>query len=328
MKGLEKDLDSSFDKINNLIDSVFIIDSPIYKFSNPRLELAQIKVDQFHLIGQSKFQYNILQEVKSQTSLKIQEQLQFKLQSDSRYSDSFISSQINDLQEVNQIQSPKTSSNLKKFTYQIIEDNSIKEQQICFAITINKNCSKVAVGCEEQIKIYEFKQGMVKQTEVLNEHTSYVYTLNFIEKSNQLISGDVGGSIVIWSNYKNSQLNSLQTIKAHSNYLRCLILNSHEDLFITCSDDQTIKFWNLKSEWVCQQTITDHTGRVYQISLNDQENKLISCDQDNSILVIEYSKQSEKWIVIQKIKVDVYGFRLCFINNDIFTQAIQCMSLR
>ncbi|CAD8214953.1 unnamed protein product [Paramecium octaurelia] len=153
MKGLEKDLDSAFDKINNLIDSVFIIDSLIYNFSNPRLELAQIKVDQFHLIGQSKFQYNILQEVKPQTSLKIQEQLQFKLQSDSRYSDSFISSQITDLQE----------------------------QQICFAITINKNCSKVAVGQEEQIKIYEFKQGMVKQTEVLNEHTGYVYTLNFIE---------------------------------------------------------------------------------------------------------------------------------------------------
>ncbi|CAD8214952.1 unnamed protein product [Paramecium octaurelia] len=87
-----------------------------------------------------------------------------------------------------------------------------------------------------------------------------------------------------------------------------------------------------KSEWVCQQTITDHTGRVYQISLNDQENKLISCDQDNSILVIEYSKQSEKWIVIQKQKLMFMDFDyvlliMIFLHFNL-KKAIQYMPLK
>ncbi|CAD8169305.1 unnamed protein product [Paramecium pentaurelia] len=56
-----------------------------------------------------------------------------------------------------------------------------------------------------------------------------------------------------------------------------------------------------------------------EISLNDQQDKVISCGSDGKILVIEYSEQSKRWIVIQNINVDCNGWRLCFINNNLFT---------
>ncbi|CAD8215261.1 unnamed protein product [Paramecium octaurelia] len=165
---------------------------------------------------------------------------------------------------------------------------------------------------------------MLKLIQVLNQHNQAVSTLNFMKKSNQIISGDESGSILIWSSNNNTQWNCSQTIKGHINWVNCLILNYNEDIFISSSSDNTIKFWIKQNEWICQQTITDHTSYVYQISLNEQQNKLISCGADKKILVIEYSEQSQKWIVIQKINVECYGIRICFINNNLFTfQPIQ-----
>ncbi|CAD8191708.1 unnamed protein product [Paramecium pentaurelia] len=208
---------------------------------------------------------------------------------------------------------------LKPFSYQIIQANSIKQQESCWAVAIIKDCSLIAIVCNKLIKIYEFKQGMVKLNQVLNQHQSDVYTLNFMKQSNQLISGDQG-SILIWlyNNNKNSWIYS-QTIKGHSNCIRCIILNNREDLFISSSNDKTIKFWVKKNQWICQQTITDHSSDVYQLSLNDLQNQVISCGEDKLILVIEQSEPNKNWIVKQKIQVDCYGYRLCFINNNLFT---------
>ncbi|CAD8214520.1 unnamed protein product [Paramecium pentaurelia] len=311
MKELDQGLDQSFDKINNLIDQLLIIDTPICKFNNTKLELSLPKLNQFHLIDQSQFQSNILQELKPLINSKIKHQVQFKLQSHQQNQTSLIQSSQ---------QSIKSQFNIKPFNYQLISNNSIKQQQDCNCIAINKDSSIVAIGCnDKQIKIYEFKQEMMKQIQVLNVNSDYVYTLNFMQQSNQLISGDSGGSIVIWSRNNNYQWNSSQTINGHSSYINCLILNKNEDLIISSSGDKTIKFWIKQNEWNCQQTITDHTSSVYQISLNDQQDKVISCGSDNKILVIEYSEQSKRWIVIQNINVDCYGYRLCFINNNLFT---------
>ncbi|CAD8085717.1 unnamed protein product [Paramecium primaurelia] len=226
-------------------------------------------------------------------------------------------SDIKGKQQQNEMKS-SSQFHLKSFTYQIIEANSIKQQEHCAAVAINKDCSIVATGCNKLIKIYEFQQGMLKLNQVLNEHQSEVSTLNFMKQSNQLISGGCG-SILIWQYNNNSWICS-QTIKGHSQYIRCIILNNNEDLFISSSDDKTIKFWvKTKKEWICQQTISDHYSQVYQLSLNEQQNQVISCGNDGFILVIEQLEPNKNWIVKQKIQVDCYGYRLCFINNNIFT---------
>ncbi|CAD8211465.1 unnamed protein product [Paramecium pentaurelia] len=215
-------------------------------------------------------------------------------------------------------QKSQSQVNLKPFSYEIIQANSIKQQEYCMAVAINKDCSIVAASCYQLIKIYDFNQGMMKQNQVLNQHQSDVATLNFMKQSNQLISGD-NGSILIWTyNNDNSWICS-QNIKGHSDWIRCIILDNNEDLFISSSDDKTIKFWVKKNEWICQQTIQDHSSCVQQLSLNEQQNQVISCGEDSLILIIEQSQPNKNWIVKQKIQVDCCGLRLCFINNNLFT---------
>ncbi|CAD8067410.1 unnamed protein product [Paramecium primaurelia] len=92
--------------------------------------------------------------------------------------------------------------NLQPFTYQIIQANSIQQQEFCWAVTINKDFSIVAAGCNKLIKFYKFQQGMLKLNPVLNQHQSELVTLNFMKQQNYLISGDQG-YILIWQ-YNNN----------------------------------------------------------------------------------------------------------------------------
>ncbi|CAD8214513.1 unnamed protein product [Paramecium octaurelia] len=213
----------------------------------------------------------------------------------------------------------KLKPNLSPIRYQLMKTNSIEQGGSCFAFAFNKDCSIVAAGCSSQIIVYEFRQGMKKQIQLLYEHQKEMGTLNFMKKSNQLVSGDCDGDILIWSSKNNKYWICSQTLKQHNSRINCLIMNNNEDIMISCSNDQTIKFWMKLNEWICQQTITNHENFVYQLSLNEKQNKVISCGKDQLILVIENSEQNKQWIVKQKIQVDCLGYRLCFINDNLFT---------
>ncbi|CAD8091671.1 unnamed protein product [Paramecium primaurelia] len=139
-----------------------------------------------------------------------------------------------------------------------------------------------------------------------------------MNKSNHFISGS-DKSIIIWSMNQSNQWIFQQKLNGHNNEISCLVLNNNEDLIISGSYDHTIEFWNKQYQWLCQQTIKDHNNMVCGLSLNQQLNKVISCGQDEQILIIEQSQQDSKWIIIQKIKVEQHGYRICFINDNLFT---------
>ncbi|CAD8107081.1 unnamed protein product [Paramecium primaurelia] len=249
---------------------------------------------------------------------QIKHQLQIQLQSNQDHQQQFIKSQLSQVQQPSE-QQIKSQSNIKSFNYQIINHNSIQQQEYCNVVAFNKDGSILAAGCDNLINLYEFRQGMLKYNQTLNDHQDTVSTLYFMRQSNQIISGDQNGYILIWQNNNNFQWSCSQALKEHKNSINCLIMNNYEDIIISSSDDYTIKFWILENEWICSQTITDHKHCVYQLNMNEQQNKVISCGWDQLILIIEYSEYNKKWMVIQKIKVDCQGLRLCFINDNLFT---------
>ncbi|CAD8191781.1 unnamed protein product [Paramecium pentaurelia] len=214
------------------------------------------------------------------------------------------------------------NSNVKSFTYQLIQQYSISQNECCRAIDINKDCSILLAGCDKEIKVFEFNQGIMKLKQILSEHNNDVHTLNFMKKTNQFISGSYQ-SIIIWQYNQNQQYVTQQILNGHNSWIYCLILNNNEDLIISGGSDNTIKFWMKKNEWTCQQTIKDHYNSVFGLSLNQQQNRVVSCGNDKQILIIEQQQQNKEWIVTQKITVELSTLRVCFIDNDIFTLS-QC----
>ncbi|CAD8113788.1 unnamed protein product [Paramecium primaurelia] len=225
------------------------------------------------------------------------------------------------------IEQPQNQSTFKansnQFTFQLMNQNSIRVDNCCFAFAFNKDQSIVLAGCKQHIKVFENQQGKLNQVQLLSKHTDDVHTLNFMKKTNNFVSGSSDNSIIIWQVIGNNQWNCQQILNGNSNSIDCLLINNTDDLIISGSYDKTIKFWIKYNQWICQQTISD-LGFVYSLSLNEQQNKLISCSRDSQILIIEQSKLDKYWSVTQKIKVDVYGQRLCFINDNLFTFQPYC----
>ncbi|CAD8215336.1 unnamed protein product [Paramecium octaurelia] len=206
------------------------------------------------------------------------------------------------------------------FTYNLIQNHKIQQSEYCYAIAINKDNSIVLAGCDNKIKVFEFKQEQLKLIQLLTEHKDNVTTLNFMKKSTQFISGSMDKQIIIWWMDQKSQWICQYKLNQNSYQINCLLLNNNEDLIISGSSDKTIKFWTKKNDWTCSQTITDSTKSVVALSLNEKQNRVISCgDEMLFILIIEQQQQDQKWNVIQKITVDYYGYRICFINDNVFT---------
>ncbi|CAD8055037.1 unnamed protein product [Paramecium sonneborni] len=202
--------------------------------------------------------------------------------------------------------------------FQLLENNSIKQQNPCYAVAINKDNSIVIASSGNLINVYDLKYGKLNKRQALDQHKDLVYTLNFMKQSNMFISGSHDQLIIVWQMNQDKQWTYQQKIFGHYGSIRCILLNNEEDLIISGSVDGSIKFWEKQSKWTIQQTITEHTDYVYQLCLNEKQDKLISCSDDSQIFIIQQN-YDKKWIVKQKITVDKYGYRLCFINNNQFT---------
>ncbi|CAD8118586.1 unnamed protein product [Paramecium primaurelia] len=303
LQGVQQQLDSSFNRIEAFLDQLILAPNPPVLQNTVNFVLPTIQISQ-PLI--STLGNQVIQEIKPLINITIQKSIQQQQQ----------------LQQQQKIVQPIINNQFyqKPFTYKLLQDKSIQYNEVCYAIAINKDNSIILAGCNKQIKVFEFKQEQLKQTQILSEHSSYVTTLNFMKKQNQFISGSQYGQIIIWSMNQNSEWVCQQKLNDHSTWIKCLLINNNEDVMISGSNDKTIKFWQKQQQqFVCSQTISDHTNDVEGLSLNDLQNRVISCGSDKLILIIERSSQDQKWNVIQKISVEVVGRRLCFISDNVFT---------
>ncbi|CAD8214638.1 unnamed protein product [Paramecium octaurelia] len=307
---VQNEIETSFNKIDSYLDSILNISCDSLNSKTLKNEACVPIFDQpQNKFEKSNFSQQLYQDIQPLIIYTFNNQIKLKDQL------------LNQTQTNQEIQSLTNQSNIKPFNYQLISQYSISQNEWCFAIAINKDCSILLAGCYSQIKVFEFKQGITKQTQILSDHKNQVYTLNFMKKSNQFISGSCK-SMIIWQLNYNNQWISQYILNGHTHYIMCLILNNNEDLIVSGSDDNTIKFWMNKNEWSCQQTIKDHSGSVFGLSLNQQQNRIVSCGSDQLLLIMEQQGQNKDWIVIQKITVEQIAYRVCFIDNNMFTLSL------
>ncbi|CAD8085715.1 unnamed protein product [Paramecium primaurelia] len=311
LEGFQQELDSSYSRIEAFLDQLSLIPNTPVPQNNDNFVSQVIQISQplIQILANQ-----VIHELKPLINLNIQEQIQqTQLQ---------LQQQLIQKQKISQpiIIDHQHQLNLKSFTYNLLQSKSIKQSENCQAIAINKDNSIVLAGCNKLIKVFKFQQEILKQTQLLNEHTGDVTTLNFMQKQNQFVSGSQYGQIIIWSMNENIQWVCQQKLNAHSQYINCLVISNNEQFIISGSNDKTIKFWYQQcQQFLCQQTILDHTQNVEGLSLNDLQNRLISCGYDNLILIIERLSQDQKWNVVQRIQVQQFGRRICFIGDNVFT---------
>ncbi|CAD8188633.1 unnamed protein product [Paramecium pentaurelia] len=198
---------------------------------------------------------------------------------------------------------------------------SKKWRDPCWVISIDQNNIIIALGSYSIIHLFEFKSSKLKKVQTLFGHLDDITTLVFFNKKQQLISGSKDMQIIIWSLNLLSEPKKIQKLQGHLNYINCLILNRKEDLIISgCSQ---IIFWtqllnqqSIQQQWVYSQQYQSDKS-IFGLSINDDENQVIACGENQEILIME-QKYSNYWLIKQKIQIDEWGFRICFINNNLF----------
>ncbi|CAD8094296.1 unnamed protein product [Paramecium primaurelia] len=217
-------------------------------------------------------------------------------------------------------QKQKQPQNKKQRYYDFVVNNTVKQTSICFAISINHDSTKIAVGSYQSIKIFQFKQEQMKWISTLIGSRPHLRVFNFMKNSSILFSGGDDNQLTIWPLNGVNNGKYLKKLYGHNNTINCLVTNNVEDIIISGSDDKSIKFWKQKNYWILNQTIIEHRDQVYGLSLNQSGNVLISCGQDRQILVIELQQKGDQyqWILRQTIKEQSCGYRLCFLNDTLF----------
>ncbi|CAD8105121.1 unnamed protein product [Paramecium sonneborni] len=214
--------------------------------------------------------------------------------------------------------------------YELLSQLTYKQEQWCYAMSLNHNRTLLASAANQDIKIFQFADGFIKQVQQLRGHSYFITTLNILRSRQHLISSSEDSTIIIWSTNLLQNPKYLVKLKGHKSYVNCLVVHPiNENLIVSGSDDKTIKFWsNYNSSkqlidhsgqktWFCSQTINEHISIVHGLSINRSGNKLLSCGNDNIILLLSISNK-QKWEVCQKIKVDKQGFRISFITDNLF----------
>ncbi|CAD8051921.1 unnamed protein product [Paramecium primaurelia] len=212
------------------------------------------------------------------------------------------------------------NQSLEKETYELLNDNTIYQNQWCGAIAIDENYNLLFVGHKFAIKVFELKNGALKQLNLLLNHSDYVTSLNLLQKKSYILSGSHDKQIVVMCTQLMSNPKYIKKLKGHKDTINCILPHPiNEEMFISSSKDCKIKFWTFSSKHSrnhCYQTITEHKKSVMKLSINQQGNTLISLGMDKLILVL--TQLEFFWVVKQKIYLNKLGPNICFITNEMF----------
>ncbi|CAD8122198.1 unnamed protein product [Paramecium sonneborni] len=212
--------------------------------------------------------------------------------------------------------------NNQQFSFELTPKYKYRQRDEGLAISIDPTNTLLVISSKQNIKIYQFKHGCLKQLQQVFKHLNSICILNFFFRKSYFISGSKNAQIFLWSSNLIANPKYITKLIGNSNNLQCLIKPSKSDELIiygTNHKEYAIKFYSYStlSTWSFIQSINEHSSTVLGLSINEEANKLISCGKDCFILIMECSDQS-LWYVKQKISTELWGFRICFINNSLF----------
>ncbi|CAD8190267.1 unnamed protein product [Paramecium pentaurelia] len=216
-------------------------------------------------------------------------------------------------------QCEKILSNLNFFPHLKLFDDSIKQEDQCYAFSFNVSDSLMisASGC--QIKVWDFVRGILNEITTLSLHTGPITCLQFSKKNNCFLSTGFDKQICCWNQINDKEWKNSQFYKQHTDCIDCLILNKSEDQLISGGRDHSIKVWKvdfLQNQLYYLYSLDKHTNGIYSLCLNQSENTLVSTDCFQIIIWKKDNKQ--KWQFENQItqNLQFIGSRLYFINNQ------------
>ncbi|CAD8093031.1 unnamed protein product [Paramecium sonneborni] len=202
-------------------------------------------------------------------------------------------------------------------------DDTIEQRDFCYSLSFNKDNSLLITNNENEILIWNFKNGKMELNQRVTEHSKDVNCLLFSKKNNNFISGSNDNSVRCWKQITVNKWISSKEFE-HIGYVYCLLLNQNENQLISGTFYGQINIWNIDfenkdNELKLIQTLDKHNNTVYSLSLNKSETQFISCSKDQTIVVwgLGENKLWEFQYIVKQSNID-FGCKVHFMNNNQF----------
>lgn len=149
-------------------------------------------------------------------------------------------------------------------------------------VAFSPNGFHLAVGSSIGIWIYEIRQDMVKEIDLLTGHTDSVYTIAYSRDGRMLASGSWDNTIRLWDGQTGLLI---ETLEGHTDKVNCVVFSGDGNFLASGSNDKTVKLWDIETGDV-SYTNTDHTDSVTSVAFSPNGNFLASGSKDKTIGLI------------------------------------------
>lgn len=161
----------------------------------------------------------------------------------------------------------------------LILKKQIEEEEPFYSIIVFEEI-RLAAATRKQIKIYNVET-CKNELSIREEDDDRILKLSLLEKGH-IASSLESGIIKLWEilhkNYK-----CLKVMKGHSRLVNKVIqLKSHK--LCSCSDDKTIKIWDIDQDYKCIETKVKHFRWVKSVLECRNKGVFVSCGADKAIL--------------------------------------------
>ncbi|XP_069696583.1 apoptotic protease-activating factor 1-like isoform X2 [Periplaneta americana] len=203
---------------------------------------------------------------------------------------------------------------------------------------IYKEALKIAKARPNKLYLeFLLHQHIVSQPQTLSVKEE-VFAACFTSKENQILTANGNGIINLWDR---DYAHILCTFPGHKGRISHLALSPDETQFLSCSEDATVKLWNLEGAICCSvktpsprtrqdnwsnmfssdtgcdksfQTFTGHTSHVLYATFSHDGTEVMSCSRDGSVKIWECESGVLR-LTLQSSTVT--GFARCCMYTDV-----------
>ncbi len=153
------------------------------------------------------------------------------------------------------------------------------------SLAVSPDGQTVASGSTDKtIKLWDLSTGKLLRT--LEESSDWVQAVAIGSDGETLVSGSRDGSIKIWKadsqdnkpvpKFSSQALKCIKTISEHSSSINSLTISTDGLTFVTGSNDNTIKLWNLNTK----KPLIGHSGFISSVAISPDGKTLASGSND------------------------------------------------
>ncbi|KAL8232389.1 hypothetical protein R6Q57_002167 [Mikania cordata] len=129
------------------------------------------------------------------------------------------------------------------------------------------------------ICVWNYRSQVTEKTFEIAE--SRVRSAKFIARKEWIVVGADDGFIRV---YNYNTMENIIEFKAHSDFIRSLIVHPSHPYFLSASDDKEIKLWDWEKGWECTKTFQGHEHYVMKLAFNPIDtNVFASASLDHTI---------------------------------------------